>query len=92
MLSYFFKCRKNTENKDPKVVRTKTGGIMLLSKCAVCDSEKLKYIEDQEASELLSSLGRHLSVKFLYHVLFSFRDINKSLQDIKWMKQLTSFY
>ena len=56
---------------------------MLLSKCAVCDSEKLKYIEDQEASELLSSLGRHLSVKFLYHVLFSFRDINKSLQNIK---------
>ena len=60
MLSYFLKCRKNTENKDPKVVRTKTGGIMLLSKCAVCDSKKWKYIEDQEASELLSSLGRYL--------------------------------
>ena len=30
---------------------------MLLSKCAVCDSEKSKFIKNQEASGLLSSLG-----------------------------------
>ena len=30
---------------------------MLLSKCEVCDSEKLKLIKEQEASGLLSSLG-----------------------------------
>ena len=30
---------------------------MLLSKCAVCDSRKLKFIKEQEASGLLSSLG-----------------------------------
>ena len=30
---------------------------MLLSKCLVCDSKKLKFIKEQEASELLSSLG-----------------------------------
>ena len=29
---------------------------MLLPKCAVCDSKKLKYIKQQEASGLLSSL------------------------------------
>ena len=40
MLSYCLKCRKNTESKDPKVVRTENGRIMLLSKCAVCDSKK----------------------------------------------------
>ena len=34
----------------------KTGG-MLLSKCEVCTSEKLKFIKKQEASGLLSSLG-----------------------------------
>ena len=33
MLSYCLKCRKNTESKNPKVVRTKNGRIMLLSKC-----------------------------------------------------------
>ena len=30
---------------------------MLLSKCAVCDSEKSKFIKEQQPSELLSSLG-----------------------------------
>ena len=36
---------------------------MLLPKCAVCDSKKSKFIKQQEASELLSSLGikAHLS-------------------------------
>ena len=51
------KCRKNTESKNPKVARTKNGRIMLLSKCAVCDSKKSKFIKQQEASGLLSSLG-----------------------------------
>ena len=57
MLSYCLKCRKNTESKNPKVARTKNGRIMLLSKCAVCDSKKSKFIKQQEASGLLSSLG-----------------------------------
>ena len=30
---------------------------MLLSKCEVCDSKKSKFIEEQEASGLLSSWG-----------------------------------
>ena len=30
---------------------------MLLSKCAVCDIKKSKFIKQQEASKLLSSLG-----------------------------------
>ena len=51
------KCRKNTESKNPKVVRTKNGRIMLLSKCEVCDSKTSKFIKEQEASGLLSSLG-----------------------------------
>ena len=51
------KCRKNTEGKNPKVVRTKKGRIMLLSKCEVCNSKKLKFAKEQEASGLLSSFG-----------------------------------
>ena len=51
------KCRKNTKSKNTKVGRTKNGRIMLLSKCAVCESKKLKFMKEQEASELLSSLG-----------------------------------
>ena len=54
MLSYCSKCRKNTESKYPKAVRTKNGRMMLLSKCAVCDSKKSKFIQ---AHGLLSNLG-----------------------------------
>ena len=54
MLSYCLKCRKNTENKNPKAATTENGRIMLLSKCAVSDSKKSKFIKQQEASGLLS--------------------------------------
>ena len=57
MLPYCLKCRKNTETKNPKVVKTKNGKIILLSKCEVCNSKKSKFIKEQEASRLLSSLG-----------------------------------
>ena len=57
MLSYCLKCRKNTEIKNPKIARTKNGRIMLLSKYAVCDSNKLQFMKQQEAGRLLSSLG-----------------------------------
>ena len=40
MSSYSLKCIKNTESKNPIVVRTKNGKIMLLSKCSVCNSKK----------------------------------------------------
>ena len=50
-LSYWLKCRKNTESKNPKVAGTKNGRIMLLSKCAVCESKnryllKIKKVVD----------------------------------------------
>ena len=40
MLSYCLKCGNNTENKNPRVVKTKKGRIMLLYSCAVCGSKK----------------------------------------------------
>ena len=57
MLSYCLKCIKDTESKNPEVARTKNRKITLLSKCAVCNSKKSKFIKEQEASGLLSSLG-----------------------------------
>ena len=52
MLSYCLKCRKNAESKNPKVVKTKIGTIMLLSKCEVCHSKTSKFIKEQEVSRL----------------------------------------
>ena len=57
MWSYCLKCSKNTESKNPRVLRTKNGRIMLLTKCVMCDGKKLKFIKEQKASGLLSSLG-----------------------------------
>ena len=64
MLSYYcFKCRKNTESKNPKVARTKNGRKVLLSNCVVWNSKKSKFLKQQETIGLLSSLGikKHLS-------------------------------
>ena len=38
-LSYRLKFRKTTKGNNPKLARSKNGRIMLLSKCAVCDSK-----------------------------------------------------
>ena len=46
---------KDSENQRRKNANTKSGRIMLFSKCAVCGSKK--NIKEQEASGLLSSLG-----------------------------------
>ena len=56
MSSHCLKCRKNTQSKNLKVVKTKNGRIMLLSKCSVCNSKKSKFLKEQEARGLLSNL------------------------------------
>ena len=57
MLSYCLKCRKSAENKNPKVVETKDGRIMLLLKWEVCDSKKSGFIKEQKTNGSLNSLG-----------------------------------
>ena len=57
MESYCLKCRKNTENINPKVLTSSNGRVMILSKCAICGSKKSRFIKSQEAKGLLSKLG-----------------------------------
>ena len=57
MKSYCVKCRKNTENINPKISKTSNGRTMVLSKCAICGSKKSRFIKNQEAKGLLSNLG-----------------------------------
>ena len=49
MLSYCLKCRKNTQSKNPEVVKTKNRRILLLSKCSMSNSKKSKFFKEQEA-------------------------------------------
>ena len=57
MLSYCFKCRRNTKSINPKISKTTNGKTIILSTCAICGSKKSKFIKQQEAQGLLSNLG-----------------------------------
>ena len=57
MKSYGLKWRKDTENINPRVSKTSNGRTMLLWNCAICNSKKSRFIENQEAKGLLSNLG-----------------------------------
>ena len=56
MKTYCVKCRKDTENVDPKVVRTKNNRLVMQSKCSVCGIKKSRFVTEQEAKGLLSNL------------------------------------
>ena len=57
MKSCCLKCRKDTENIDPKIWSTSNGKAMILLKCAICGSKKSRFFKNQEAKGLLSNLG-----------------------------------
>ena len=57
MESYCLKCKKYTKNINPQVSSNSNGKLMILSKCAICNSKKSKFINKQEAKGLLSKLG-----------------------------------
>ena len=72
MNSYCLSCKKDTENIHPKIVQIKNNRLMMLSKCAICNNKKSRFIKEQEARGLLSNLGIRtpLSKIPLLNVLF----------------------
>ena len=56
MKSYCLKCRKDTENINPRVSNTSNGKGMILLKWAIWGSKKSRFIKNQEAKGLLSNL------------------------------------
>ena len=57
MKSYCLKCKKDTENINPRVSNTSNSRVIIFSKCAICGSKKSRFIKDQEEKGLLSNLG-----------------------------------
>ena len=57
MKTYCVKCRKDTENIDPKMFRTKNNRLIMQSKCPVCGIKKSRFLKEQEAKGLWSNLG-----------------------------------
>ena len=56
MLTYCIKCRKKTENLNSKIFKTKNGRLIMKSKCPACGIKKSRFVKEQEARGLLSSL------------------------------------
>ena len=51
-----FEGQKSTENINPKVSRTSNDKTILSSICAVCGSKKSRFMKEQEAKGILSTL------------------------------------
>ena len=72
MKTYCVSCRKDTENIDPKMVRTKNNRLIMQSKCPACRIKKSRFVKEQKAEGLLSNLGikTPLSKILLLNILF----------------------
>ena len=72
MKIYCVKCKKDTENIDPKIVTTKNNRLLMQTECSDCRNKKSRFVKEQEAKGLLSNLGikTPLSKIPLLNVLF----------------------
>ena len=72
MKTYCVTCRKDTENIDPKMFRTKNNRLIMQSKCPVCRIKKSRFVKEQEPKGILINLGIRtpLSKTPLLNVLF----------------------
>ena len=51
------KCKKDSENLDSKIFRTKNNRLIMQSKCSDCENKKSRFMKEQEAKGLLSNWG-----------------------------------
>ena len=72
MKTYCVKFRRDNENIDPKIFRTKNNRLIKQSKWPACGIKKSRFIKKQEAKGLLSNLANKtpLSKISLLKVLF----------------------
>ena len=72
MKTYCLKCKKDAENIDPKMFRTKNNRLIMQSQCSNCRNKKSRFVKEQETEGLLSHLGvkTPLSKIPLLNVLF----------------------
>ena len=57
MKTYCVKCRKDTNNINPKIFRTKNNRLLIQSTCSDCKNKKSRFVKGQDAKGLLSNLG-----------------------------------
>ena len=70
-MSYCVKCRKNTENINPKMVKAKNGRVIIQSKCSFCGIKKSRFVKKQDTQGILNiGIRTPLSKISLLNVLF----------------------
>ena len=57
MKTYCLKCKKDTENLDSKIFRTKNNRLVMQSKGNDSGNKQSRFMKEQEAKGLLSNLG-----------------------------------
>ena len=57
MKTYCLKCKKDTDNIDSKIFKTKNNRLIMQSKCSVCKNKRSQYLKEQDAKGLFSNLG-----------------------------------
>ena len=72
MKTYCVKCRKDTDNIDSKIYRTKNNRLLMQSKCSVCKNKNSWFVKEEDAKGLLCNLGMNtpFSKISLLNVLF----------------------
>ena len=55
MKIYCLKCKKDTDNIDPKMFRTKNNRLIMQSKCSVSKNKNSRFIKEQDAKGLFSN-------------------------------------
>ena len=72
MKTYCVKCRRDSENIDPKMIRIKNNRLVMQWKCSVCGIKKSRFVKEQEGKGLLSNseIKTPLSKIWLLNVLF----------------------
>ena len=68
MKTYFVKCKKNTENSNPKIFKTKNGRLLMQSKCTNCGIKKSRFVKEQEAKSNLGIKTPLSKITFKYFI------------------------
>ena len=56
MKTYCVKYKKDTENIDPNIFKTKNNRLIMQSKRSVCKNKKSRFVKEQDAKGLLNNL------------------------------------
>ena len=57
MKTYCVKCKKDTNNINPKIFITKNNKLLIQSRCSDCKNKNSQFVKEQDAKGLLSNLG-----------------------------------